>query len=377
MKTFHESQGGYGWTQKDIYPIISHETSDGMLWDIKGNSYLDFFSGCCTNSFGLYPSIVEVIKTQSEKLISYYDYLHVERLKLSENIIKHTSPDYKIMYMVSGSQAIELAIRFAVYNNPKAHVYIFDTAFHGTCMGTNQLCNRPARDKYYFPNTLDIKVAHHYLDVKPNNILILEPYESANMGGHIRSNEELQNIVNHCTKNNIILIWDEIQTGMGRTGDLFVCNKINYWPDILVAGKCIANGLPLSAIMFNSKKLKDWDGNAYSSTFNANPLACAVGNVIFRLLYGADWLNYIKEIGHYFDGVLKYNFPNSAQAEGLYGYITIPNHRNLLKKCLNNGLYLRYTHGKLLLTPKYTVTKSDIDALVYILKNDVLKGDDK
>lgn len=372
---FYESQGGYGFTQKDIYPIISHETKNGMLCDIKGKEYFDFFSGCCTNSFGLYPSIVETIKKQSEKLISYYDYLHTERLKLSENIVKHTSPDYKVMYMVSGSQAIELAIRFAVYNNPKAHVYIYKSGFHGTCMGTNQLCNRPARDKYYFPNTLDIKSVTHYMDVPAGNIFIIEPYESANMGGHIRDNEELENTVKHCKNNNITLIWDEIQTGMGRTGDLFVCNKINYWPDILVAGKCIANGLPLSAIMFNSKKLKDWDGNAYSSTFNANPLACAVGNEVFRLLYEENWLTHIKETGYYFDKVLKETFPNCARAEGLYGYITLPNHKNLLKKCLDNGLYLRYTKEQLLLTPKYTVSKSDIDSLIYILKKDVLKGD--
>jgi acetylornithine/succinyldiaminopimelate/putrescine aminotransferase len=365
----YESKGGYGYNKKELYPIVSYEKFDGKLVDTFGNEYYDWMSGCCTCPWGVHPKIVETISWQSRKLIQYYDYLHEERLKLTQNFRAYMGSNSKVLYTVTGSQAVSLALRLALYNRPKATIAYMKNSYHGELYGSSILLNRESVDQFY----PDITSQHFTKletidDIVEGSILIIEPYESANNGNYIRSKEELKYIIDMCKKRGIFVIFDEIQTGIGRTGDMFVCEKVQYRPDLLVVGKSIGNGLPISVVLMNTATVGDWEGPAYSSTFSANPIACAVGNTVFGLLKEDNVLGKIKEMGNYLRKVLQQAFDKeNVQVEGLYGSVFVGSNPKILENTLKKGIILRYASERLLLTPKYTIEKKEIDKVVDIL----------
>lgn len=384
-----ESKGGHGINYSKIYPVIKKIKGDYLI-DIYGNSYLDLFSGCSSTPWGNNKKLNKALKNQSKKLFGYYDTYHEERLLLTENILKYVG-DFKIMYTVIGSQATSMAMRLALYNRLKKfgrdfkrEVYITKTSYHGSAETTNRLTNKSSSKIFYPP--FKIKYLDSLKDISKipsGGILMFEPYESANSGNEMKSQEELFDLIHYCKNRDILLIWDEVQTGGGRTGEMFVFKSIpHYIPQIVVIGKNLANGLPLSAVLFDSFQVKDWEGRAYNSTFSANPLACAVANEVFDLLFKEKYLLKIKEKGKLFKSILnkELNKPcfkgYEVQFKGLYGRIKLPislYDKSIVKKAAKEGVILRFANDSLLLTPQFTISTKNMKLFTSILINKILK----
>ena len=204
----YESHGGYGFNRKDLYPIVSYEKPNGKLVDTFGDEYFDWMSGCCTCPWGVHPKIVETIHWQAKKLIQYYDFLHEERLKLTQNFRAYVGSQYRVMYTVTGSQAVSIALRLALFNRPEAKINYMEKSYHGVLCVNDLLLNRGATSDFYPDMSKDSFIRLKTIDdIKAGSILILEPYESANNGNYIRSNEELQRIVDTCCDRNILVIF--------------------------------------------------------------------------------------------------------------------------------------------------------------------------
>jgi len=270
-------------------------SGNGMkIYDDAGIEYLDFVSGIAVNALGhCHPEIVKTIKKQSEKLLHISNLYHTtEQYELAEKLVD-LSDHSKVFFCNSGTEAVEAALKIArKYGKQKGHgkrkiLYMKDS-FHGRTMGALSVTGQPKYQEEFKPliggteqcefNNID----DIYKKIVGACAIIVEPIQGE--GGLVKADVEfLKKLRELCDKWNCLLIFDEIQCGVGRSGSFFAYEKFGVIPDVVCMAKGLGGGIPIGAVLVNEKADVFVPGD-HGTTFGGNPLSCAVGKTVLTEL---------------------------------------------------------------------------------------------
>ncbi|RYM02699.1 aminotransferase class III-fold pyridoxal phosphate-dependent enzyme [Sporolactobacillus sp. THM7-7] len=299
------------------------------LWDADGKKYLDFASGIGVTNMGHnHPYVLEKAREQMEKLVhaGHNVVFYPSYVELAEKISESLDNEYKVYFSNSGAEAVEGAIKLAKWATKRPGIISFKRSFHGRTMGaatvtaSSSLYRREyegllpsvyyAEYPYTFRSRLSeeeeterciqsIKDIFHYL-IAPEKVaaIIMEPVQGE--GGYIVPPKIfLEKVRRICSEHGILLIFDEVQSGFGRTGQLFAWQNFDVKPDIMCTAKGIANGFPLSAVIGKKEVMDLWTAGAHGGTFGGNPISCAAGLAVLELLQNGV-IDNAQKMGHYF-----------------------------------------------------------------------------
>ena len=326
----------YERCQKVMPPAAGRSTQLGIreghgcyLTAEDGREYLDFASGVAVCNIGHnHPKVVEAAKKQIDALIHgghnvvYYE----SYVKLAERLVELTGGDTMVYFSNSGAEANEGAIKLAKHYTKRPAVIAFRDSFHGRTLGTvsvtgsNSLYRQfyeglmpsvyfaeypylyrsPYKEEGYQPYLDKLNELFHTL-VDPSMVaaIIMEPVQGE--GGYIVPPEGfVREIRKICDQYGIMLIFDEVQTGMGRTGKLFAYEHFGVKPDILSCAKGIASGFPLSAVIAKKEIMETWNAGAHGGTFGGNPVSCAAALATLEVLTEDGALDNAAKMGDYF-----------------------------------------------------------------------------
>ncbi len=274
------------------YPLVVRRASGSVVEDVDGNRFLDFTAGIAVCATGhCHPKVVEAIEQQARQLIHICgaDFYYPPMVELVERLSRLATPNtpMRVFLTNSGTEACEAAFKLARYHSNRKWVIAFYGAFHGRSMGALSLTSSKVRQRKGFGPFVPMVAHVPYQDVDAiENQLFryqLDPSEVAAIfveaiqgeGGYIiPSPEFLPRLRALCDKHGILLICDEVQSGMGRTGKWFAYEHFNIVPDVIMMAKGIASGLPLGAVLARAD-LMTWAPGAHASTFGGNPVCCA------------------------------------------------------------------------------------------------------
>lgn len=354
-----------------------------FLFDDNGQKYLDLMSNYGVSIFGYnHPEIVKALTFQLKYLTTLHCSFNNDiRAKASEALVKRCGEKYSQVYWSnSGAEAIEAALKFAVLVSGKRKFIVCEHGYHGKTLGA---LSATAGEKYKKPfepllwNFITVpfnntKVLKEAID-KDTAGFIMEPIQGEG-GIFVPDKGYLKEVQNICNKNGILLIIDEIQTGVGRTGTFLASQKENVPADILCLGKGLAGGIPIGATIINQKVANAIPKHIHSSTFGGNPLACA-GVVANLNLINDKRLEYITKMGTYFLRELKSvtsKIIEEVRGTGLMiGLAVEKDKRNQILKLLQENKILAIPAGENVIRflPPYIIGKRHIDYVIKKLKN--------
>lgn len=295
------------------YPFAVASARGAWMKDMDGNLFLDFTAGIAVAQTGhAHPEVVRAIKTQASRFLhmSGTDFYYEPQVALAEKLANAAPGKNKkrVFFTNSGAEAVEAAFKLARYKTGRERMIAFYGAFHGRTMGALSLTGSKVKQKAHF-GTLVPGVTHvdypnpfrpslgedrdvvSYIEnvlfkktVPPEEVaaVIVEPIQGE--GGYIVPPEDFHPRLRALTRRHgILLIADEVQSGMGRTGKMFAMEHWNVEPDIITCAKGIASGMPLGAVIAR-EDLMEWEPGSHGTTFGGNPVSCAAGLATFRLL---------------------------------------------------------------------------------------------
>lgn len=420
----YESTGSIGYAIYNMPPVI--ERGNGAyLYDADGKEYIDFLVGFSVSALGNNnPEVTKIIQRQTEKLTHFFDFPHIERVSFAEDLCKNSkmSGDTKVVWGVTGSDSIELATRAARYYTGKPYILTAYGDYHGVTYGTMGLTSKGGMQPYFYPvrpisdvgyfhfphdyrkpgdkypgyGMEAIKMLERSLDGKEtpfgdgcnkiNNVaaILVEPFQSS-AGYYIPPVAYLQELRRICDKFGIILIVDEIQAGLGRSGKLWAFEHSGIEPDMICTSKALGGGLPLAAVISRAEILSEWGAGAHVSTQAGNVLACAAGHYVFNQINNEKFLANVNDMGTYFhDGLKalqeKHKVIGYIDNQGLYTGIELVKDRDTKEPaieattyvrdaCLREGLLFEkggYYHNRLQCIPPLNVTKEVLDKALMI-----------
>lgn len=320
------------------YPLVVERGEGAVVVDVDGNRFLDMMAGIAVNITGYsHPKVVKAVKEQSEKFfhICSTDFYYPSFANLAERLAKITpiSGEKSVFLNNSGAEAVETAIKLARYHTKRPNIIAFHGAFHGRTIGALSLTASKYKQRRYFgplmPNVYHVPYGYCYrcaYNLKYSSCgifcaeaiekvlcqFLLSPDEIAAVfvepilgeGGYVVPPAEFhQKLREFTNQNGILLVADEIQSGMGRTGKFLAIEHFGVEPDVVLLAKGLASGLPLGAVIAK-KKFMNWESGTHGSTFGGNPVSCEASLATLDLLEGGLMANASK-IGTYLLSKLK------------------------------------------------------------------------
>lgn len=370
------------------YPAAMIKGAGCRLFDADGKEYLDFLAGIAVCALGhCHPLVTEAIRKQAGELVHVSNLFYTEpQIRLAELLTKNTFGD-KIFLANSGAEANEAAIKLArIYSGAgRYQVISLSGSFHGRTLATVAATGQPKFHKGFEPlpdgflhapfGDLDALAA---MITDKTCAILCEPLQGE---GGVRplDKEYLHGIKKLCDTHRLLLIFDEIQTGLGRTGTLFAYEQLGVTPDILTMAKALGNGLPIGAMMTRSDIAAAFTPGTHASTFGGNPVASAAAVAVLSVMLSDDFLPEVQRKGAYFQGQL------TQLAERFPGLIAIVRGMGLLlgavlteqgathgpmivTKMFERGFLINFAGNVALrFVPPLIVTTAEIDALVAAL----------
>jgi len=354
-----------------------------LVWDINGNEYID-----CTGSYGVavvghcHPRVVEAVQRQVETLIACHaSFYNDARSELLEKIIGIAPKGLdKVFLSNSGAESVECAIKLARKYSGKPEIIAMVGAFHGKTMGA---LSATWKKKYRDPF---MPLVPGFKHVPPNNLkkvrdaitektaaILVEPIQGEG-GVRVPSDDFLPELREICDKKDVLLIFDEVQTGFGRTGKVFACEHWNVVPDIMCLAKSVAGGIPMGATFARHDVMAAFQRGEHSSTFSGNPLVCAAASAAIDVLVEERLPERAARLGRYFKGKLedlaeKYRIVREVRGLGLMlGMEMRFDVYNILLGCMDQGvLVLDAGRNVLRFLPPLVIEKEQIDRVVEVL----------
>ncbi|GAB64253.1 MAG: aspartate aminotransferase family protein [Candidatus Jettenia sp.] len=366
-------------------PILLEKGSGVDVWDAEGKRYLDLFSGWAVSLLGhCHPHVVEAIQRQAAKLQHAPNIYYTEPQGLLAKHISEKSFGGQCFFCNSGAEANEAAIKLARIHNShtgKYKIITFADSFHGRTIATVTATAQPKYHKGFAPLVEgfsyvpfnDLEALKKSVDDKTCAIM-LEPIQGEG-GINIATKDFLQGVRKLCNEKGLLLILDEVQCGMGRTGKYFAYQHYGIEPDIMSLAKALGGGVAIGAMVAGKEIAKSLVPGSHASTFGGNPLACAAAIAVFETIEKENLLNNAKEMGSYSVEQLKslqktQGIIREVRGIGLMiGIELTVNGADLIKKCIQAGLFLNCTHDKVIrFMPPLNVKKQHIDEGLNILK---------
>lgn len=369
------------------FPITLTHGEGMYVYDENGKKYLDFAAGIAVNSLGHgHKGLAEAISRQAGELIHVSNlYWNKPQIELAEKLVKNSCFD-KVFFCNSGAESIEGALKLArKYASKKGtgkfEIITMKDSFHGRTYGAITATGQTKYQKGLEPLLPGIVHAefNSYEGVKAavtdkTCAILLEPVQGES-GIHPADKDFLEKVRSLCDKNDILLIFDEVQCGVGRTGELFAYQQYGVEPDILTLAKGLAGGVPIGALLAKSGAAEGFSPGDHASTFGGNPLAAAAANTVLDEVLGG-LLGNAKKQGEYLAEKLKmlvneYDIVAEVRGIGLMQGIelTVPA-GNIVNACIEKGLLLVSAGPNVVrFVPPLIVTGRDIDEAVDILRS--------
>jgi len=364
---------------------------NATLYDAEGKEYVDFTAGIGVNSLGIAPEKwSEAVCAQLQKIQHISNYYYSEPTATLAKKLVAASGAKKVVFQNSGGEANEVAIKvarkysFDKYGAGRHKIITLVNSFHGRTVTTLSATGQDVFHKFFFPFTEgfthvpanDIEALKKELDGTVCAI-ICEAIQGEG-GVNVLDSEYVSAISKICVDNDILLIFDEVQTGIARTGKIFAHEHYNVNPDVFTLAKGLGGGLPIGACVLSEKCESVFNPGDHGTTFGGNPAVCAGANVVFDTVNDKAFLDSVNEKGEYIkNAVRSWELPCVKEVRGLglmLGIEVSISHKEAVKKCLENGLMM-LTAGKnvLRMLPPLTITYEEIDKGLAILKG-VLSG---
>lgn len=369
-------------------PAMVLDKGEGMkVWDLEGTQYYDFIGGIAVNALGYsHPKLVQAIKNQAEKLIHCSNLYYSEPQIILARMLVELSYGDKVFFGNSGAEvnegAIKLAVKYFKEKNKDKHTIIYmKNSFHGRTIGTLAVTGKYKYQKDYLPILPKFKQAifndlNSVKEAVDDQVaaIMVEPIQGEG-GINIASKEFIEGLRELCNKKDMLLIFDEIQCGLGRTGKIFAYQYYGVEPDILTLAKSLGGGIPIGALIAKDKIASSFKPGDHGTTFGGNPVACAAAIAYLKVLKEENLTTKCKEKGEYFKKKLeelkeKYpKFIKEARIIGLMVGLEIEKDGpEIVKKCLEKGVLINCTAGNVLrFLPPLIVKEEEIDYLIEVL----------
>jgi predicted acetylornithine/succinylornithine family transaminase len=370
------------------YPLLLVRGKGTRVWDLEGKEYLDFFAGLAVCNLGhCHPKVVKAIQAQAEKLIHVSNLYYIEpQIQLASLLCKHSFAG-KVFFCNSGAEANEGALKLArkyakeKIGEDRYEVITMENSFHGRTLATLTATAQKKYHKGYAPLMPgfkyvpfnDLKAVREAIGPKTCAVL-LEPIQGEG-GVNIPSEGYLKGLREICDEKGTLLILDEVQVGMGRTGKLFAYEHEDMKPDLLTVAKSLAGGVPIGALLIRDEIAKSFEPGDHASTFGGNPLATAAGVAALSAILEEGMLDHCRRVGEYFLSRLeeikkKFPFVKDVRGRGLIlGMELKIEGAEIVKKMMKKGFLINCTAGNVLrFLPPLIVTEEEVDRMIEALE---------
>ena len=386
MTNWQELEKKYYMNVFDRVPLTIVRGKGARVWDDNGREYLDFVAGWAVNSLGhCHPVVVEAVTEQAKTLIQTSNQFYtIPQLQLAELLVKNSCLD-RAFFCNSGAEASEGAVKLArrygkLHRNEAFEVITLSGSFHGRTLAMTAATAQTAFQQPYTP------LPAGFVNVKFNDIeamkaattertcaVMVEPIQGEG-GVNIPDDDYLSKVRAWCDQKGILLILDEIQTGVGRTGTLFAYEQYGAEPDIMILAKGLASGFPIGAILAKERAMVFATGE-HGSTFGGNPLACAAGYATVKFIIDNDIPAKVKTVGQYLIAGLesmkrKFPFITDVRGRGLLVAMEFSSDiaQPVLMACLERGLLVnRLKPNAVRFIPPLIIGKPEVDEALGIL----------
>lgn len=363
----------------DRTPVCFTHGKGMKLYSTEGKTYYDFMGGIAVNALGhSHPDYVTALKNQAEKLIHTSSLYYIESQALLAQQICINSCADKVFFANSGAEANESAVKLAkIYHykkqTGKTDIITLTNSFHGRTVAMVAATGQEKYQKPYKPLTPgfssipinDIEAFNNAVNDKTAAVM-LELIQGES-GVHPVTNEYIQHVANVCADNDILLIVDEIQTGMGRTGKLFAYELYGVEPDIFTLAKALGGGVPISAVCAKDFVASAFEPGDHGGTFGGNPFATSAGLAVFEIFKKENLVENSAKMGKYFkEELLKLSGITEVRGSGLMiGAGVSGNAKAIQTKMFERGFLMGAAGDTTLrILPPLIVTKEDIDLFV-------------
>ncbi len=363
-------------------PLIFLKGKGMKLIDIDGKVYLDFFPGWGVSSLGhCHPDVVSAVRDQIDKLIHLpNNYLSLPQARLAKEIILQSFSG-KVFFANSGAEANEAAVKLTrAFGKGRYEIISFENSFHGRTLAALTMTGQAKYQEGFQPLPAGFKI------VPFNDIAAVEKTISDKTAGiileliqgeggiNLAANDFVLALRKICDEKKILLIVDEVQTGIGRTGKMFAYEHYGIIPDIITLAKALGGGLPIGAMIAKKEIADTLTSGKHASTFGGSPLICKASLAVFKAIHKEKLLKNTVEMGGYLKEKLsalakKYAIIKEIRGLGLMLGIelTIAG-KEIIEECVKDGLLINCTHDKVLrLMPALNVTRKQADKAVGIL----------
>ncbi len=389
-KKLLDDAGHYLMNTYSRFPVVLRKGRGMKVWSTDGKEYLDFVGGLAVNCLGhCHPKVVIAIQKQAQRLLHISNLYHIEpQIKLARRLVINSFAD-KVFFCNSGAEANEAAIKLVRKYfreqpvNNRFEIITAINSFHGRTIATLTATGQDKIKSGFEPLLPGFRhVAFNDIEALAAAItgqtcaIMLEPIQGE---GGVKMPDEsyLRNVRELCDRHGILLILDEVQTGMGRTGKLFAYEHYGVTPDIMTLAKGLGGGAPIGAMLSTARIATAFQPSSHGSTFGGNPLVCAAAMATLDVLLEDDlMLDQCRRMGGYFRKkleALKEEFPgiiaNISGAGLLIGIELTRNAAPVVKACLDRGILINCTAGNILrFMPPLIITEKEIDLLTDILE---------
>ncbi len=369
-------------------PITLTEGTGCRVQDADGKVYLDFIGGIAVCGLGhAHPAIAEAVCRQARTLVHVSNLYHtIPQIELAELLVRNSFAD-KAFFCNSGAEANEAAIKLARkysrdhFGEGRYEIICLSGSFHGRTLGALSATGQSKFHKGFEPLLEGFRhVPAGDLDAMKSAVtertcaVLMEPIQGE--GGIVMFPPDyVKGVRRMCSERGLLLIMDEVQVGMGRTGTLFAHEHYGVEPDVMALAKALANGLPLGALLAREEVARSFSPGTHASTFGGNPVACTAAKVVLHTLLEDGLLSHCREAGAYFKGRLEdlaARYPSLVkEVRGLGLILGLELHlegSDFVSALLKQGFLINCTQGNILrFTPPLIVTEAEIDSLIEAL----------
>ena len=375
------------------YPIALIRGKGTKVWDKNNKQYLDFVSGLAVNNLGhCHPAVVSAIQKQAKTLLHVSNLYHIEpQSQLAERLTSLCFAD-KIFFCNSGAEAIEAAIKLArKFSCDQGHperteIITMNNSFHGRTMAALSATAQKSYHAGFNPLLPGFKYvpfnnlqAVKKLINKKTCAILIEPIQGEG-GVNVPEPNYLKDLKSLCQKNNILLIFDEVQTGFGRTGKLFAHELFKAKPDIMTLAKALGGGMAIGAMAATNRIMKSFVPGTHASTFGGNPLTCAAALASLKVITEKGFLKKASETGKYFLECLEnlasqHSIIKEVRGKGMILAMELDKPGSqIVVDCMKNGFLINCIKQNVLrFLPPLNISQKDISSLMPVLSNSLFR----
>ncbi len=373
-------------------PVVFVRGEGCKLWDDQGKEYLDFLAGIAVCNLGhAHSELADVLCEQAKTLIHVSNLFYTTpQVHLAAELTRLSFAD-KVFFSNSGAEANEAAIKLArkyskdKYGLGRFHIITMKNSFHGRTLATLSATGQekvhkgfePLVEGFSFVDFNSISAVEAAI-TKQTCAVMVEPIQGEG-GVNIPDHGYLKELKTLCRRHDLLLLFDEVQVGMGRTGTLFAYEQEDVTPDIMTLAKALGNGLPIGAMLTTNEVAAAFVPGSHATTFGGTPLVTSVALKALQLIARPAFLEHVRQTGKYFAERLeelqkRHSLIRAVRARGLMiGLELAMPGQKVVEKLLNKGFIINCTHDTVLrFVPPLIVTHSEIDRLIQVL-DEVLK----